>query len=446
MRVLVKTIEECYKTLSVAHTAWAPIPAEFDDYIAKPKPNGYRSIHTVVITPEKINVEIQIRTFQMHEESELGVAAHWQYKEGSGGKTSSYAEKINWLRHIMDWQKEVATPQDNLYRKIFEDRVYVFTPNGDVFDLEAGATPLDFAYHVHTDLGHRCRGAKVNDMIVPLNHPLRTGDQVTIITGKEISPSRDWLNPGGHYLKTSAALHKVRNWFKRQEQQNYLQLGQAQWEKLARREGITKSDVDKAVTYFKFKNSQELFIAIGSGTLGLISVFNKIKNIEAEETIKNLPIPEKHPQKIIQGEFQIEGVANLLTQLARCCRPIPGDSIIGYITKGRGIVIHHQDCRNLQFTLKRHSERLFNVAWGKETKQYQVSLAIEADDRTGLIRDITNIIAGQHLSLLGLTTRVDTLENRAYINLTLEVKSLEPLKKILQQLHQVAGVTRVERF
>lgn len=209
--------------------------------------------------------------------------------------------------------------------------------------------------------------------------------------------------------------------------------------------GLLKAISRKQLLFFKFKNPQELFIAIGSGTLGLISVFNKIKNIGTEESIKIPSLPEK-PAKTIQGEFQIEGVANLLTQLARCCKPIPGDSIIGYITKGRGIVIHRQDCRNLQFTLKRHPERLFNVAWGKETKQgYQVTLAIEADDRTGLIRDITNIIAGQHLSLLGLNTRVDTLENRAYINLTVEVKSLEPLKKILQQLHQVTGVTRVER-
>lgn len=448
VRVLVKTIEDCYKTLSVAHTAWRYIHAEFDDYIAKPKPNGYRSIHTVIVSPENINVEIQIRTYQMHEESELGVAAHWQYKE-AGGKPSSYAEKINWLRHIMDWQKEVSTPQDNLYHKIFEDRVYVFTPNGDVFDLEAGATPLDFAYHVHTELGHRCRGAKVNDMIVPLTHPLRTGDQVAIITGKESHPSRDWANPAAHYIKTAAALQKVRSWFKRLEQQKYLTQGQALWEKLARREGVPKNDVEKALVYFKFKNVQELFIAVGSGTLGLISVLNKIKHPEEEESKKIPIIPEKTSERKAPGkseELQIEGVGNLLTQLARCCRPIPGDLILGYITKGRGITIHQQDCRNIQFSLKRHAERLFTVTWGRETAQaYQVEIHIEADDRAGLIRDISNIIAAQHLSLLGLNTRVDKLENRAYISLTLEVKSLSPLKKILSQLQQVPGVTQVHR-
>lgn len=448
VRILVKTIEDCYKALSVAHTAWTHLQAEFDDYIAKPKPNGYRSIHTVILSPENINVEIQIRTFQMHEESELGVAAHWQYKEGAN--LSNYNEKINWLRHIMDWQKEVSAPQDHAYHKIFEDRVYVFTPNGDVFDLEAGATPLDFAYHVHTELGHRCRGTKVNDMIVPLTHPLRTGDQVSIITGKENNPSRDWLNPAAHYLKTSAALQKVRSWFKRQEQQNYLTAGQAAWEKLARREGIAKNDVDKAITYFKFKNTQELFIAIGSGTIGAISVLNKIKHPEIDENKKLSPlitekIPERPPHSK-GGELQIEGIDNLLTQLARCCRPIPGDAILGYITKGRGITIHQQDCRNIQFTLKRHPERLFTVNWGGKTQQsYQVEIHIEAEDRAGLVRDISNITATQHISLLGLTTRVDKIENRAYINLTIEVSSLAPLKKILQQFQQVPGVTQVKR-
>jgi GTP pyrophosphokinase len=448
VRVLVKTIEDCYKTLSIAHSTWQPIYAEFDDYIARPKPNGYRSIHTVIVSPENINVEIQVRTYQMHEESELGVAAHWQYKE-AGGKPSSYADKINWLRHIMDWQKEVSTPQDNLYHKIFEDRVYVFTPEGDVFDLESGATPLDFAYHVHTELGHRCRGAKVNDMIVPLTQPLRTGDQVSILTGKESLPSRDWANPAAHYLKTTVALQKVRSWFKRQEQQKYLAQGQALWEKLSRRENITKPDLEKAVSYFKFKNQQELFIAIGSGTLGAISVLNKIKHPEMDEDKKVPIIPEKTLEKPLPGkpgELQIEGVGNLLTQLARCCRPIPGDAILGYITKGRGITIHQQDCRNIQFSVKRHPERLFTVSWGAETADtYQVEIRIEADDRAGLIRDISNIIAAQHLSLLGLNTRVDKLENRAYISLTIEIKSLTPLKKILLQLQQIPGVTTVQR-
>lgn len=449
VRILVDTIEDCYKALSVAHSEWRHIKSEFDDYIAKPKANGYRSIHTVIVSKENINVEIQIRTFQMHEEAELGVAAHWQYKEG-GAKLSSYSEKINWLRHIMDWQKEVSTPQeDHLYKKIFEDRVYVFTPNGDVFDLQAGATPLDFAYHVHTDIGHRCRGAKVNEIMVPLTHQLRTGDQVSIIVGKESQPSRDWMNHGAHYLKTNVALQKVRSWFKRQEQQNHLTAGQALWEKNCRREGISKNDIEKSLPYFKFKNVQELLIAIGSGTIGIITVINRIKYPEGEEIKKNHDVTEKQQKKIqakkSQG-MQIEGVGNLLTQLARCCKPIPGDSILGYITKGRGITIHQTDCRNIQFTLKRHPERLFTVSWGQQTDQfYPVEINIEADDRPGLIRDITNIIAAEHLSVLGLNSRVNKLEDRAYISLTIEIKSLNPLKKVLAHLQQVPGVLQVKR-
>lgn len=448
VRILVKTIEDCYKALSIVHTAWQPIHAEFDDYIAKPKPNGYRSIHTVIVSPENVNIEIQIRTYQMHEESELGVAAHWQYKEG-GDKRSGYTEKINWLRHIMDWQKEVSAPQNNLYKKIFEDRVYVFTPNGDVFDLEVGATPLDFAYHVHSELGHRCRGAKVNDIIVPLTYPLRTGDQVSIITGKEIQPSRDWINPATHYLKTSVALQKVRHWFKRQEQKNHLNAGQILWEKLARREGIAKSDLEKIIFLFKFKNIQELFIAIGSGTLGVISVLNRIKYPDGEENKKIPSAPKKESARLPlhqSEDLQIEGVGNLLTQLAHCCRPIPGDAILGYITKGRGITIHQQSCRNIESTLKRHSERLLSVHWSRKTAQsYPVIILIEANDRSGLIRDISNIIAAEHLSLIGLNTRVDKLENQAVISLTIEINSLDPLKKILQKIQQIPGITHVKR-
>jgi len=344
----------------------------------------------------------------------------------------------------------VSTPQNNSYKKIFEDRVYVFTPNGDVIDLEAGATPLDFAYHVHSELGHRCRGAKVNDMIVTLSHPLRTGDQVSIIAGKDSNPSRDWLNPASHYLKTSVALQKVRSWFKKQEQQNYLVAGQTLWEKLTRREGLSKIDITKAIDFFKFKSVQELFIAIGSGTLGAISVLNKIKSPEVDEEKKFQAILEKSlekPSSIKNGAFYIEGVGNLLTQLARCCHPIPGDEIIGYITKGRGISIHQQNCHNIQFILKRYPERLFNVSWGNEDKQnYQVEIRIHADDRPGLIRDISNIIAAEHLSLLGINTHLDKLKNQAFINLSLEIKSLDPLKKILQQLQLIPGVILAYRM
>ncbi|MBS0351822.1 MAG: bifunctional (p)ppGpp synthetase/guanosine-3',5'-bis(diphosphate) 3'-pyrophosphohydrolase, partial [Proteobacteria bacterium] len=265
------------------------------------------------------------------------------------------------------------------------------------------------------------------------------------ITGKEINPSRDWLNPAAHYLKTSEALHKVRNWFKRQEQSKYLAMGQTQWEKLARREGVPKNLAEKALPFFKFKNLAELYIAIGSGNLGAISVLHRVR----PEELKKELVPEKlieKPVSIKTGEFQLEGTANLLTQLARCCKPIPGDAILGYITKGRGISIHQQSCRNIQYISKKHPERLFLVSWGKETKDiYPVEIQIEAEDRAGLVRDISNVIAAHHLSLLGLTTQVDKLKNLAYIKIHFDIPGLDLLNKILQQLSQVPGVVRIHR-
>ncbi len=450
VRILVKELEDCYTVLSIVHTKWPHIKTEFDDYIAKPKPNGYRSIHTVIVSPENINIEIQIRTYQMHKEAELGVAAHWQYKEGKEG-LSSYGEKINWLRHVMDWQKEVSSPQgEDLYRKIFADRVYVFTPNGDIFDLEAGATPLDFAYHIHSAIGHRCRGAKVNDMIVPLTHVLKTGDQVTIITGKESQPSRDWLNPTANYLKTNNAKHKVRSWFKKLEQQAHLTAGSSAWEKICRREGIAKSEIEKAASLFKFKSGQELLMAIGVGTMGVATVLNRLRGGDNETAKRSATFTEKiiekiHPKK--REGIQIEGIDNLLTQLAHCCKPIPGDPIVGYITMGRGVTIHQQNCRNLNYTLKRYPERLLKVNWSEQANQsYPVEIHLLAEDRAGLIRDITNVIATEHISLLGINTRVNKLENQAYINLIIEIKSLNPLRKILAQLQQIPGITQVRRL
>jgi GTP pyrophosphokinase len=364
---------------------------------------------------------------------------------------ATYSEKINWLRHIMDWQKEtISPPGENLYKKIFEDRIYVFTPDGDVFDLEKGATPLDFAYHVHTDIGHRCRGAKVNDIMVPLSYELQMGDQVSIITGKENQPSRDWINPATQFLKTNAAKQKVRNWFKRQEQQHHLADGIAIWEKACRREGVSKHEIEKVFPIYKFKNAQELLMSIGSGIIGVTSVINRLKHPEGEELKKSVILPEKKIEKapsVKSSGLQIEGVGKLLTQLAHCCQPIPGDSIIGYITKGRGVTIHQQDCHNILFTLQRYPERLLKVSWGSTQEQaYPVTLLIEADDRHGLVRDITNIIAAEHISLLGLTTRVNKLDNKAYIHFTIELKNLSPLKKLLVHLRQVSAVNEIRRL
>ena len=368
LRILVPTINDCYSALSIIHSTWEHIAKEFDDYIAKPKPNGYRSIHTAVVGPQNINVEIQVRTHKMHEEAELGVAAHWKYKEGKQTQ-ASYEDKINWLREVIDWQKEMTAEEedkDNLYSKVFEDRVYVFSPNGDVYDLRASATPLDFAYHVHTEVGHRCRGAKVNGQLVTLTHHLKTGDQVHIITAKTGQPSRDWLNPQRNYLNTPHAISKVRHWFKKEAYQNNLAEGQIMWEKAARRAGLNKAVLNKVISHFNFKKIDDLIAAIGAGDLGLTNVIHYLK--EQDRTPQEAPIEQTiikpSTVKPSTSPLEIAGVDNLLTQLAKCCKPIPGDAILGYITQGRGITIHQKDCYNIKSASDNRPERIIAVNWG----------------------------------------------------------------------------------
>lgn len=451
-RVLVPRIQDCYTALSIIHSSWEHIPKEFDDYIAKPKPNGYRSIHTVIIGPQNINVEIQIRTHKMHEEAELGVAAHWKYKEGTT-KYSSYEEKINWLREVMDWQKELSSEKpegENLYSQIFEDRVYVFTPNGTVMDLATGATALDFAYHIHTDIGHRCRGAKVNDQLVSLSLPLKTGDRVQILTTKESKPSRDWLNPELGYLKTAYAKAKVRHWFKKQNYEEKLAAGQSIWEKTYRREGVSKNKLDDVVERFNFKTRNDLLVALGSGDISAKAIVSQIKSSLATPLpsidIKKVPKTFTKKQKSADTGLIIEGVGKLLAQLAKCCKPIPGDAIVGYITKGHGVSIHQEDCNNIQQALISRPQRILAVSWGTKIPEfYPVDLIIEANDRSGLIRDISSVLANENISIIGINTRVNKIENIARVMLTIEIKSLAPLNRLISQLRTIPNVTRVNR-
>lgn len=446
-RILVPTINDCYAALSAAHANWEHIPQEFDDYIAKPKPNGYQSIHTAVIGAKNINVEIQFRTFQMHEEAELGVAAHWKYKEGVSAQ-STYEDKIAWLREVMDWQKELSeeTEENDTYSKIFEDRIYVFTPTGDVFDLPAGSTPLDFAYHVHTNVGHRCKGAKVNDALVPLTHQLRTGDRISIMTSKEDHPSRDWLNPDNGYLKTPSAISKVKHFFKRENHEHHIQEGQALWEKTYRKAGLKKNSLTAAFERFNFKHVDDLLAAIGSGQVGITSVLNEIqdkeKTVETTDAIDDIATLKPSKHKI--PEFK--GVDDLLTTLAGCCRPIPGDSILGYITKGRGITIHQKDCKNIQKSLELQPERIMELDWGSEKPQaYPVDLIIIAENRHALLRDVSSVISGENIPLLGLNSRTNKADNSVQLNLTIEIKSLEPMNKLLNTLRQLDGVIKALR-
>ena len=452
-RILVPNLEDCYTVLSIVHAEWPHIAEEFDDYIAKPKPNGYQSIHTAVVGPHKVNLEIQIRTYQMHEAAELGAAAHWKYKEGGGATQSSYEEKINRLREVMDWQQEIGSHDpnaENTYSRIFEDRIYVFTPNGDVFDLSPNATPLDFAYHVHSEIGHRCKGAKVNNVLVPLTHTLKTGDRVEILTAKEGKPSRDWLNLTLGYLKTNQAQSKVRHWFKKESYERNLEEGERIWEKACRRKDIKKSDINRVFEHFNFKKADDLLAAIGSGDIGIATALHHLQPKEPTQTaatdaaitIKKTPT-EMQPTI---PDLTIGGVGNLLTQIAKCCKPIPGDLILGYITKGRGISIHHQKCHNIQQAVTYRPERIIDVDWGNQKPQaYPVDLIVEADDRSGLVRDITGTLANENIPLLGLNSRTDKIKSRAYINLTIEIKNLEALQQTSTQIRQVPSVISVRR-
>lgn len=450
-RIIVPEVKDCYTALSMVHARWPHIQSEFDDYIMKPKPNGYQSIHTAVTGPHGLNIEIQIRTQEMHDDAELGVAAHWKYKEGGGERQSAYEEKINRLREIMEWQQDESAQEgeENLYSKVFEDQVYVFTPNGDVFDLPNGATPLDFAYLLHTDVGHRCRGAKVNGTLVPLTYQLKTGDRVEITTTKESKPSRDWLNPTSGYLATQNARAKVRHWFKKQNFQKDLEEGMAIWEKHYRREGLKKSDINKAYERFNFKNPENLLAAIGSNDLGITAVIHYLKGETPAVTDKSTEITTSKQaaiEKTAKHGLVFEGVGNLLTSIAKCCKPIPGDSIIGYITKGRGVTIHHQNCKNIKQAIQYRSERILDVNWGTQKAEiYPVAISIEADDRPGLLRDVTATITNEKAPIIGVQSHVDALKDRAYINITIEVTSLDLLNKLIAQIKSIAAVISVQR-
>jgi GTP pyrophosphokinase len=439
-RILVSDVEACYRTLSLVHEKWEHIPHEFDDYIAKPKPNGYQSIHTVVIGPDNRNIEIQIRTFAMNEEAELGVAAHWKYKENITA-VDAYENKIKLLRDVMNWQEEL---QPDTKANFFEDRVYVFTPANDILDLAIDSTPLDAAYHIHSEVGHHCKGAKVNHKMVPLTQKLNTGDLIEILTHKQSNPSRDWLNPERGYITTQTARNKVKNWFYREQAHKMLARGLEIWEKNAKREHLSKNVLGPIAPQFNFKTADDLLIAIGSGNVGINTVLRRLK--PATQTPEPEIVKIKKPETKTSTSGDIAGTESLLTQLARCCHPIPGDKIIGYITKGRGVSIHRTDCDNIIEAQKNRPERILDVNWStKKSTKYSVNIEIKAVDNPGLIRDISTLIANENISLLGINSQVDKATNHCRINLTIEIESLEPLHKILTHFKQIPNVINARR-
>ncbi|RIA18908.1 GTP pyrophosphokinase [Ectopseudomonas oleovorans] len=454
VRVLVPEVRDCYTTLGIVHTLWRHIPKEFDDYIANPKENGYRSLHTAVLGPEGKVLEVQIRTHAMHEEAELGVCAHWRYK-GTDVKSGSnhYEEKISWLRQVIEWHEElgdIGGLAEQLRVDIEPDRVYVFTPDGHAIDLPKGATPLDFAYRVHTEIGHNCRGAKINGRIVPLTYSLQTGEQVEIITSKQGTPSRDWLNPNLGYVTTSRARAKIVHWFKLQDRDQNVAAGKQLLERELARMALVGADFDKLAEKANLRTAEDLFAALGAGDVRLAHAVNLAQQlVEPERGNEQLElIPRKaqgfKPGK--RGDIQIQGVGNLLTQMAGCCQPLPGDPIVGYITLGRGVTIHRQDCPTALQQTAREPERMIQVSWGPVPVQtYPVEIVIKAYDRSGLLRDVTQVLLNEKLNVLAVNTRSNKEDNTASMSITVEIPGLDALGRLLARIGQLPNIIEARR-
>ena len=452
VRILADTEVDCYECLSLVHSLWTPIPAEFDDYISHPKQNGYQSLHTAVSDAENNVFEIQIRTFDMHLLAEMGVAAHWKYKEGAVAEfKESHERKIEWLREVLAWHRETAEQQgisDAIETEFLEDRVYVFTPQGDILDLPQGVTPLDFAYHIHTQIGHRCRGAKVNGMIVPLTYSLQTGDRVEILTTKEEKPSRDWMNSHLNYLKTSRAKAKVLHWFKMQDFHKNQQDGQTILDKELRSYNFKPGQLQEAAEKLHFKTTDDLYAAVGRGEIKPTQIVARVlPTIEAEPLV-SLPLPHKHPVgPVYRDDLSIEGVGNLLTHMARCCHPVPGDAVVGYITIGRGVSVHRRDCSNIIYATEKQRSRFLEVEWGNKTKtRYQAKFEIFAYERNGLLRDITTTLSLEKANVISLNTVIDKTKHVVDIQLVVEIDSLESLSRLLSKLQHIPNVYEARRM
>ncbi|TMO43761.1 GTP diphosphokinase [Pseudoalteromonas ruthenica] len=449
MRIIVDEIQDCYGALGIVHTSWRHLPKEFDDYVATPKPNGYQSIHTVVFGPEGKTVEIQIRTQQMHEDAELGVAAHWMYKEGAlPGRDSGYEQKINWLQKILQWQEEVVDGTDladELKNQVVEDRVYVFTPRGDIFDLPHGATPLDFAYYIHSNVGHRCVGAKVFGKIVPFTYQLQTGDQVEILTQKEPNPSRDWLNPSLGYIRSSRARSKIHHWFKQLDRDKNLQAGKDILDGELQKLDIHYKDLEPAIKRFNFSALDDLLVAIGAGDVRLNQLLNFVQNKgESEPQIKFKPHRGNH--KGDKNGIVVDGVGSLMSHMAGCCEPVPGDSICGYITQGRGIAVHRSDCEQFAQLQERYPERIVEVSWSQKTSQdFALSIKVEANDRQGLIRDISVVLANEKVNVMSMNVNTIDEKQLAIFSMKIAVSDLSSTNRLLTKLLQIDGVYDANR-
>jgi len=446
VRILVDDVADCYAALGVVHNLWSYLPGEFDDYIANPKDNDYRSLHTAVIGPHGKTLEVQIRTEEMHRQAELGVAAHWRYKEG-GGSPAAFDQKIQFLRQLLEPSGSDSDLLGQIRDDVFEDAVYAISPKGDVIELPANATPLDFAYHVHTQVGHRCRGAKINGRIVPLTHHVENGDQIEIITGSQAQPSRDWLSPKLGYLAGARSRAKVRNWFRAQDRDQHLRQGREILERELGRLGVRDLATDAIAKHMKQRDTDTLCVALGAGDLTAAAIATALQQMKATD----LPRPirkKRHPKRPEKksSDIAVSGIGDLMCNFARCCRPVPPEDIVGYITQGRGVSIHRRDCGNVLGLNRRNPERTIEVDWGtSESATYPVDLSIRAFDRSGLLRDITLVLADEDVNILDVETHTDQSTLESEMRLSVELRDLPTLSTTITKLEQLPNVISVRR-
>ncbi|MFN2349361.1 MAG: GTP diphosphokinase, partial [Thioalkalivibrio sp.] len=448
VRVVVDRVSTCYTVLGVVHSLWPHIPQEFDDYIANPKDNGYQSLHTAVVGPKGKVVEVQIRTREMDDFAELGVAAHWRYKEG-GREDQAMGRAIGSLRRLLENREDEESLMDSFHSELFQDRVFVLTPKGDVVDLPKGATPLDFAYTIHTEVGHRCRGAKVDGRIVPLTYVMRSGQRVEVLTTRQGGPSRDWINPSMGYLRTSRARAKARSWFKLQDHDRNLHEGRVILDRECQRMGVSNPDMEALTRRYHHQNREDFLVAVGAGDITpaqLASALQPVVAPTAESLVSSKRRKRAAPSADADhSEIHISGVGNLLTQIARCCRPVPGDPIIGFITRGKGVSIHRRDCVNILRMPAEKKLRLVEVSWGAAPRAYPVDVRIEAFDRQGLLRDITGVLANDKINVLSANTRTDRDDQTVIMELTMEVEGSAQLSALMDKVCALPNVTSVRR-
>ena len=447
IRIIVDTIPQCYHVLGIVHNLWRPAPTGFDDYIAAPKGNSYQSLHTDVIPPDGKSLEIQIRTHEMHQVAERGIASHWMYKEGGRTQDERLQEKVLWLKSLLSSSAGQDDPEafvDAMKTDVLQEQVYVFTPMGQAIALKMGATPIDFAYAVHTEVGHRCRGAQVNGRLVPLNHKLQTGDQVKILTTKRGGPSRDWLNDDMEYVVTSRARQKIHQWFRRQAREQNIERGRGLVEKELRRLSLDFKP-HQVAQMFRKDNPDEFLARVGAGDVQPSTVVARLADLaKKDEDDWGLPPAEPQPLPMLGTGIRVKDVGDLLTTLARCCNPVTGDEIIGYVTRGRGVTIHRKDCPNILRTTEQ--ERLIQVSWGQDAVTYPVRVLIRAYDRTRLLRDIGEVLGNEDVSMVSAELVTQREHNLATFTVTLKVTDAPQLSRVLAKLEQLPNVMRAQRI